>query len=215
MKNITISIFGNQTFSEIVSELKLFANTKVQFYSDLLLLEKNTMNVKNSENLLVFFEDKGNKNDTEILKKITFPIIFIKKTKNSEIYLTGEFIHCLAKPFKILEFKKKIISLSSKFEFKKRSLIILKNYTLDKNERKIKKNNLFLQLTEKEINFLLLFSKSQNPISKDEILKNVWNYSIESDTHTVETHFHRLRKKILEKFDDNNFIKNNEKGYYI
>ena len=215
MKNVTISIFGNKIFSEIVSELKLFANYKVQFYSDLLLFEQNTRNSKNSENLLVFFEDKGNKNYTETLKKISFPIIFIKKIKNSEMNLTGEFIDCLGKPFNILEFKKKIVSLSSKFEFKKRSLIILKEYSLDKNERKIKKNNLFLQLTEKEINFLLLFSKFQNPISKDEILKNVWNYSMESDTHTVETHIHRLRKKILEKFGDNNFIKNNEKGYYI
>ena len=46
-------------------------------------------------------------------------------------------------------------------------------------------------------------------------LKKVWNYSLESETHTVETHIHRLRKKILEKFSDDNFIKNNSKGYYI
>ena len=86
---------------------------------------------------------------------------------------------------------------------------------IDKNKRKIKKNNLVLQLTEKEINFLVLFSKSKEPISKNLVLKNVWNYSPETETHTVETHIHRLRKKILEKFKDNNFIKNNNKGYYI
>ena len=62
-------------------------------------------------------------------------------------------------PFTILEFKKKIVSLIAKQEFKKNSLIQLNDYTIDKNERKIKKNDLVLQLSEKEVNFLILFSK--------------------------------------------------------
>ena len=70
-------------------------------------------------------------------------------------------------------------------------------------------------MSEKEINFLILFSKSNEAISRNSVLKNVWNYSSKSETHTVETHIHRLRKKILEKFGDNNFIKNSNKGYYI
>ena len=72
-----------------------------------------------------------------------------------------------------------------------------------------------VKLSEKEINFLILFSKSKEPISRNLVLKNVWNYSSESETHTVETHIHRLRRKIFEKFNDDNFIKNNNKGYYI
>ena len=80
-------------------------------------------------------------------------------------------------PFSILEFEKKIISLIAKNEFKKNSLIQLKDYIIDKNERKIKKNDLELQLSEKEINFLILFSKSKEPISRNLVLKNVWNYS--------------------------------------
>ena len=70
-------------------------------------------------------------------------------------------------------------------------------------------------MSEKEINFLILFCKNKEPISRSSVLKNAWNYSSESETHTVETHIHRLRKKIAEKFSDNNFIKNNNKGYYI
>jgi len=89
------------------------------------------------------------------------------------------------------------------------------DYVIDKNERKIRKNDIELRLSEKEINFLILFSKTKEPISRNLVLKNVWNYSSESETHTVETHIHRLRKKILEKFGDDNFIKNNNKGYYI
>ena len=118
-------------------------------------------------------------------------------------------------PFTILDFKKKVITLIAKSEFKKNSLISLNGYIIDKNERKIKKNNLELQLSEKEINFLILFSKTKEPVSRNLVLKNVWNYSEETETHTVETHIHRLRKKILKKFNDDAFIKNNEKGYYI
>ena len=62
---------------------------------------------------------------------------------------------------------------------------------------------------------MILFSKNKEPISRHSVLKTVWNYSSASETHTVETHIHRLRKKILTKFKDDNFIKNNNKGYYI
>ena len=72
-----------------------------------------------------------------------------------------------------------------------------------------------LQLSEKEVNFLIMFSENKKPMSKEFVLKSVWNYSSESETHTVETHVHRLRKKILKKFGDSSFIKNNSKGYYI
>ena len=121
----------------------------------------------------------------------------------------------LKMPFKILDFEKKIILLTAKNEFKKNSLIYLGSYTIDKNERKIKKNNLELQLSEKEINFLILFSEIKGPINRNVVLKNVWKYSEKSETHTVETHIHRLRKKILKKFGDSDFIKNDNKGYYI
>ena len=89
------------------------------------------------------------------------------------------------------------------------------NYIIDQNERKIEKDKKILKLTEKEINLLIFFASNKNSINKEFILKNLWHYSSETDTHTVETHIHRLRKKIFEKFGDENFIKNNEQGYYI
>ena len=128
---------------------------------------------------------------------------------------SSELTEQLKMPFTILEFEKKVISLLAKNEFRKNSLIQLDDYIIDKNERKIKKNDFELQLSEKEINFLILFSKNKEPISRNLVLKNVWNYSSKTETHTVETHIHRLRKKILEKFGDDNFIKHNNKGYYI
>ena len=148
-------------------------------------------------------------------KRNNFPSILITESLIPKSKVSNELKEQIKMPFTILEFKKKLISLIAKNEFKKNSLIQLKDYIIDKNERKIKKNDLELQLSEKEINFLILFSESKEAISRSLVLKNVWNYSSESETHTVETHIHRLRKKILEKFGDNNFIKNTNKGYYI
>ena len=212
MKNITISVFGNQIFSEILKELKLFSDVKIKYYDDLLLCKKEA---ENKRHLLIYFESLKKQNNDEVLNKNSFPLIVVKKSEKHTKFPSGDLIDYLNLPISVLLLKSKIVALLAKSEFKKRSLINLSGYTIDENERKIKKQNLVLQLTEKEINFLVLFSENNNPIPRNEILKNVWNYSSKSDTHTVETHIHRLRKKILEKFGDNNFIKNNNKGYYI
>ena len=86
---------------------------------------------------------------------------------------------------------------------------------MNKNEKKFSKSENFIILTEKEIQLLELFLNNNKPISKDKILSSVWNYSTDADTHTVETHIYRLRKKIADKFMDNNFINNNKDGYYL
>ena len=85
----------------------------------------------------------------------------------------------------------------------------------NQNSKVILRGEQKLKLTEKEINFILFLKNSNSPQNIKNILKHVWKYSSDTDTHTIETHIHRLRKKIFEKFNDNNFIKNNEKGYYI
>ena len=207
MSNFTISILSNKIFSEIVREIKLFSKYKIKYYPDIDLWIKDS---KKENQIVVHFENFSNED-----KINNFPSILIIKSseKIKKLPLSSEEV--LEMPFKILDFEKKIISVLAKHEFKRNSLILLSGYTIDKNERKIKKNNLELQLSEKEIDFLILFSKSNNPINRNLVLKKVWKYSDESETHTVETHIHRLRKKILEKFGDKNFIKNNEKGYYI
>ena len=208
----TISIFGNKIFSEILNEIKLFSIYKIKYYEDFNLCV-NDAEKKNQ--LTIFFVSESNKNFFNGIKKNNFPLIFVGELSVSKKLLLSETDDQLNMPFTILDFKKKVITVIAKNEFKKNSLINLSGYIIDKNERKIKKNNLELQLSEKEINFLILFSKNKEPISRSLVLKNVWNYSTESETHTVETHIHRLRKKILEKFGDKNFIKNTNKGYYI
>ena len=212
MDNLTILIVGNQIFPEIINELKLFSKFKIKFYDDLNLCIKD---IVYHDQLVIFFITEANKQYYEKINKNSFPFIVITKSLTFKNKLSGRLAEQLIMPFSILDLEKKVVSLLAKYEFKKSSLINLRNYMIDKNERKIKKNDLELKLTEKEINFLILFSQSAKPLSRNFLLKNVWNYSSRSDTHTVETHIHRLRKKILKKFEDNNFIKNNDKGYYI
>ena len=212
MDNHTISIFGSKIFLEIINEVKLFSRFKIKFYDNLDLCIKDA---EKESQLVVFFVKELNKDFLHKIKINNFPLILAVESPAIKNKIFGELIEQLDMPFTIFDFKKKIISLIAKNEFKKNSLIHLTGYIIDKNERKIKKDNLELQLSEKEINFLILFTENKEPISKNLLLKNVWNYSAESETHTVETHIHRLRKKILEKFGDSNFIKNNKKGYYI
>ena len=165
--------------------------------------------------MIIFFLNNENNKDFKAIIQNNLPVLVITKhesIKNKRYHSLSEKI---SMPFGVLEFKKKIVSILARYEFNQSSLINLGGYTIDKNERKIKKGEVELQLTEKEINFLILFSQKNTPLTRNFILKSVWNYSSESDTHTVETHIHRLRKKILEKFNDKNFIKNDNKGYYI
>jgi len=204
MDKFNISIFNNKTFFQIIKEIKLFSKYKINHYEDLNLCEKDA---KKGNHIVVFFVKHLDK-----IIKYNFPSILIVKSLGSTNKLLNEEIKI---PFTIFDFEKKIISNISKNEFKKNSLINLKDYIIDKNERKIKKNNLELQLSEKEVDFLILFSETKDPIKRDLVLKKVWNYSHKTETHTVETHIHRLRKKILDKFNDSDFIKNNKKGYYI
>ena len=207
MDKFTISIFDNKTFFQIIKEIKLFSKYKINHYEDLDLCIKDA---EKGKHVVVFFT-----NSLDKIKKYNFPSILVIKSLGETNELSNILNEELKIPFTIFDFEKKIISIIAKSEFKKNSLINLKGYTIDKNERKIKKNNLELQLSEKEVDVLILFSESENPIKRDLVLKKVWKYSQETETHTVETHIHRLRKKFLDKFDDKNFIKNNKKGYYI
>ena len=95
------------------------------------------------------------------------------------------------------------------------SNINLKNYSIDLNSRTIFKENIDLKLTEKEINIILFLNKKQKP-QKVGILQNeVWGYSSGLETHTVETHIYRLRKKIKDAFNDDTFIVSHNDGYQI
>ena len=118
-------------------------------------------------------------------------------------------------PINILKLIEKINIQFLKLQFNSQSQVKVKNYTLDLNSREIIINNTKLKLTEKEINTIIYLSKSEKPVSVDELQKKVWSYQSDIETHTVETHIYRLRKKIFTIFSDNEFIISKKNGYQI
>ena len=135
-------------------------------------------------------------------------------TKNNNLYLKNS-IFLENFPIKINNLVEKLNIEFLKIKFSQQSKININNYTIDLNSRKISSNNIELKLTEKEINTILYLSKKKHPINIKELEKVVWEYQSEIETHTVETHIYRLRKKILNSFNDNEFIISKKNGYQI
>ena len=118
-------------------------------------------------------------------------------------------------PIKIFKLVEKINIEFLKLQFNSQSEIRVNNYIIDLNSREILKENTKLKLTEKEINTITYLSKSSKPVSINELQKKVWSYQSDIETHTVETHIYRLRKKFLNTFNDNEFIISKKNGYQI
>ena len=102
-----------------------------------------------------------------------------------------------------------------KLKFNHQSKINIKGYDLNLNSKFFSKGDLSLKLTEKEIDIILYLYETKNKHDVSDLQKNIWGYSSEMETHTVETHIYRLRKKIGNKFSDENFILSNLNGYFI
>ena len=118
-------------------------------------------------------------------------------------------------PIKIKKLIEKLNIEFLKIKFSHQSKIKIKNYVIDLNSRIISLSNSNLKLTEKEINTIIYLSNSNQPISIKELQTAVWGYQSNIETHTVETHIYRLRKKILNTFKDQNFLTSKKDGYLI
>ena len=118
-------------------------------------------------------------------------------------------------PVNISKLVEKINIEFLKVQFNSQSEVKVNNYIIDFNSREMLAKNIKLKLTEKEINTIIFLSKSNKPVSVDELEEKVWSYQSDIETHTVETHIYRLRKKILNTFNDNEFIISKKNGYKI
>ena len=118
-------------------------------------------------------------------------------------------------PINIFRLIEKINIEFLKIQFNSQSHVKLSNYTIDLNSREMFIESTKLKLTEKEINTITYLSKSIKPVSIDELQEKVWSYQSDIETHTVETHIYRLRKKISNTFNDNEFIVSKKNGYQI
>jgi len=102
-----------------------------------------------------------------------------------------------------------------KIIFNHQSRVIIKDFELNLNSKTFSKDNLILKLTEKEIEIILYLAKNKNKHSVLDLQKNIWGYAEDLETHTVETHIYRLRKKISNKFNEDSFILSHSEGYFV
>ena len=207
MHQLNVLVLGPDSFISTLNELKPYL--KFNFSSD--ISDLNKISVTKYD--VLFFHKKilENKKNSEIINNIVLTKILATESTDE-----GNFYSSIVKlPATINEVNSIIESSVVKSVFNRNSSIKVKDYILDKNEKKLTKGDSFIMLTEKEIQLLELFLNNKKSISKIKILSLVWNYSSEADTHTVETHIYRLRKKISDKFSDEDFILNGKEGYYL
>ena len=138
--------------------------------------------------------------------------LIISNTKNSNI---GNYFVLDNTPVTIVKLIEKINIEFLKLQFNSQSGKKIRNYIIDSNSREMISNNVKLKLTEKEISTIIYLSKSNKPVSINELQQKVWSYQSDIETHTVETHIYRLRKKILNSFNDKEFIISKKNGYQI
>jgi len=161
-------------------------------------------------NINIFFADSENSLNEKVSNLNNYLIISNKNYSD----ISNQFV-LDQMPINIFKLVEKINIEFLKIKFNSQSEVKVNNYIIDLNSREMLKKNNKLKLTEKEINTIIYLSKSNKPVSIDELQENVWSYQSDIETHTVETHIYRLRKKIFNTFNDNEFIISKKNGYQI
>ena len=165
--------------------------------------------VVNYENENVFLEKIEKENS---IKNYT---IVTKKFLNNKNINQKSIIYLDNTPINFISLIDKINTNLLKQRFSFQSNVNIKNYTLNLNSRVISKNENELKLTEREIEIILFLNDKKKPQNINILQKEVWSYASDLETHTVETHIYRLRKKISDKFKDSDFILSSKEGYLI
>ena len=208
MNNIHLSILGSASFTNILNELE-FNN----------ILNPNRQVNHNEKKVLVkilFTQNLKIKDVKNYLLQNEPIILFLNHKdyiKKNNLNLLN-FHVCLELPIEIFSFKEILNILITKYNFSKKSKIIIKDYEIDSNERSIAKQKIKVKLTERELELILALNNN-NGLNKTFLLKSIWKHSLDLDTHAFETHLHRLRKKINKYFSDKNFIVEKNSFYYL
>ena len=209
MNNIHLSILGSESFSSILNELDF--NNILDLSSQLNHNKKKILvNILFTENLKI----KDVKNYLLQNKPMILFVYHRDYIKKNNLNLL-DFHVVLELPIEILSFKEILNILITKYNFFKKSKIIIKDYAIDSNERSITKQKIKAKLTEKELELILALNNNNNGLNKSFLLKSIWKHSLDLDTHAFETHLHRLRKKISKYFKDEGFIIEKNSLYYL
>ena len=208
MNNIHLNILGSAQFANVLNELefnnilnqnKISNNgdkkivVQILFAENLKIKEVNSYLLKNEPTILFL-------NHKDYIKKNTLKLL--------------DFHVSLELPIEILSFKEILNILITKYNFFKKSKIIIKDYEINSNERSITKQKVKVKLTEKELALILALNYN-NGLNKSYLLKSIWKHSLDLETHAFETHLHRLRKKINKYFKDENFIVERNSQYFL
>ena len=161
-------------------------------------------------NFNIIFVDSENSLIEQVKNLNNYLVISNKKNLN----IINQFV-LENTPINIFKLVEKINIEFLKIQFNSQSEVKVNNYIINLNSREMLANNIKLKLTEKEINTITYLSKSEKPVSINELQEKVWSYQSDIETHTVETHIYRLRKKILNTFNDKDFIISEKNGYQI
>jgi len=165
--------------------------------------------INESLNFKIIQCDENEYNNIQFNPKVDYLIVSRKKIKNVKNLLVLD-----DKPIRLDKFLEIVNINFLKDKFFRQSNIKIGKYNLDLNSRVISLKDKILNLTEREIN-LIIFIHNKKEVTVKDLQQSVWDYSPNLETHTVETHIYRLRKKMNEVFNDENFIVNNDKGYLI
>ena len=188
--------FNVANFDKEDNFLKLYRENKIDIANSLILTKAENKDL---------FVKKNNINKQNIF-------LFYNKDNNYDINLE---YNLLKYPIEIYSLIEKINIQLIKQKYNYQSKIKLNDYYLDLNSRNIAKKDKSLKLTEREMDIILFLNDKKKPQKINILQSQVWEYSSNLETHTVETHIYRLRKKINNKFKDNKFIISTDEGYII
>ena len=208
MNNIHLHIIGSETFVSLLDELDFNYNIS------------SNRNLKYSNQDLfvrIIVAEKLQLTDIKKYFLENIPTIFLLSNKDYLIknkLKLMDFHVALFVPIEVLSFREILNILITKYNFFKKSKIIINGYEIDSNQRVIMKNSIKVKLTEKELNLILILEKNKG-LNKSFLLKSIWNHSSDLETHAFETHLHRLRKKMNKFFKDKKFIVEKNSLYYL
>ena len=209
-----INIVGMPILYNILEEIKENLSFKIENFTkldDFL----NFFNKDKSENKNFFIITTISNKDFFINKiKLEKKNIFFLCHKNSKVDINHNY-NVFKYPINIYNLIEKINIQLIKYKYNFQSKIRVKNYSLDLNSRTISIENKSLKLTEREMEIILFLNDCKTPQKINDLQNKVWSYSSELETHTVETHIYRLRKKISNSFQDEHFIISTDNGYFI
>jgi len=208
MDNINLHIIGSKLFSVLLNELDL--NYTITIDSNIKHNQKDLL-------IKIIFVEKLRLIEIKKYFNENVPTIFLLNTRDfllkNKLSLL-DFHVSLFIPIEILSFREIINILVTKYNFFKKSKIIINDYEIDSNQRIIIKNGIKTKLTEKELELILTLNQHKG-LEKSFLIRNIWKRSSDLESHAFETHLHRLRKKINKFFKDKEFITEKDSLYYL